>query len=360
MKFTCNNCGFSAEVPDVMKVCPMCASDNVSLGEEKKSPEKQRETKDTDQISAQTQQDVPEQQKKSTEDGNVQQENKKKAEKKITLNDEFFDEKPNKDQEEIANIIKELYPESESEKKEFKLPPNFGIISGVAGAVILIVVVLIFVFTGKAPEKDLPEKDISEKMADIVEPEEKVQPVEEPLEKLTETVKTDDSEKAEEMEEIEKDTEVAVKERKPEAPRERKVSKQRAPARQKAVKKPAPVKRLPPEKKPAAAPPPPAETTSPAPPPKPKPKPSTAELFNKHLQAGHTAISERRFKEALNEYVRASKISPSNASVYKFLGITYAHLQNQKEACTNYKRYIQLAPNAKDRAQVEELIKACP
>ena len=30
MKFVCNNCGFTADIPEQMKACPMCGSSNVS------------------------------------------------------------------------------------------------------------------------------------------------------------------------------------------------------------------------------------------------------------------------------------------------------------------------------------------
>ena len=39
MKFICNNCGFSADIPEQMSGCPMCGSSNVSsAGEASKFP----------------------------------------------------------------------------------------------------------------------------------------------------------------------------------------------------------------------------------------------------------------------------------------------------------------------------------
>ncbi|HRZ80597.1 MAG TPA: hypothetical protein P5044_11360, partial [bacterium] len=64
--------------------------------------------------------------------------------------------------------------------------------------------------------------------------------------------------------------------------------------------------------------------------------------------------------DALHEYKNASRINPGNGPIYKFLGIAYAYLQNQEQACVNYKKYIQLSPNAPDKVQVEAFIKACP
>ena len=34
MKFVCNNCGFTADIPDQMSACPMCGSSNVSSASE--------------------------------------------------------------------------------------------------------------------------------------------------------------------------------------------------------------------------------------------------------------------------------------------------------------------------------------
>ena len=34
MKFVCNNCGFTADIPEQMSVCPMCGSSNVSSAAE--------------------------------------------------------------------------------------------------------------------------------------------------------------------------------------------------------------------------------------------------------------------------------------------------------------------------------------
>ena len=34
MKFVCNNCGFTADIPEQMSACPMCGSSNVSSAAE--------------------------------------------------------------------------------------------------------------------------------------------------------------------------------------------------------------------------------------------------------------------------------------------------------------------------------------
>ena len=90
------------------------------------------------------------------------------------------------------------------------------------------------------------------------------------------------------------------------------------------------------------------------------PKTGGEDVFNGFVQAGHKALAEKKYTDALHEYKNASRINPGNGSIYKFLGIAYAYLQNQEQACVNYRKYIQLSPNAPDKAQVEAFIKACP
>ena len=48
MKFVCNNCGFTADIPEPMSACPMCGSSNVSSAAEmsKFSPDPEEETED--------------------------------------------------------------------------------------------------------------------------------------------------------------------------------------------------------------------------------------------------------------------------------------------------------------------------
>jgi len=95
-------------------------------------------------------------------------------------------------------------------------------------------------------------------------------------------------------------------------------------------------------------------------PPAPKPKKDVDAAFNALLAEGNKAISEQRFSEAIHIYKDALKLRPRASKVYKFLGIAYASQNNPAKACEYYRKYIELAPDADDRAQVEQLISSCP
>ncbi|HNW81813.1 MAG TPA: hypothetical protein PKG52_02880 [bacterium] len=341
MKFVCNNCGFSAEVPDRRSNCPMCASSNVSIAALTENP----------LIQAKQVDDQPEK-----EDGPAEEtvkpvvgtktgsENKSELprKEKITLSDDFFDSKPNKEEQEIANILKELYPETGESKNKMVLPGIKVISIGIA-VVIILAAGAFFAFSA-GPEKNdtaVKEEKSVEKTEEIVKVEEPVEEkVEEKIEeKPVEKVKVE--EKIEEKAEIEKEEAVAEKEVQPV-----KKAEQIKPVEQ---KKPEVVKQV--RKAPEAPKKVPVKQAV--------PKVNT-ETFNNFVQAGHKALAEKRYTDALHEYKNASSVNPSNGPIYKFLGIAYAYLQNQEQACVNYRKYIQLSPNAPDKAQVEAFIKACP
>jgi tetratricopeptide (TPR) repeat protein len=337
MKFVCNNCGFSAEVPDRRTTCPMCASDNVSV------------VSMTEQIPSEKPEETKESEKPGTENisGGVTPQKDEPVEKKkrgpterITLNDEFFDSKPDKEQQEIANILKELYPESgEVKKASFKMPDKKILAAAaVVAAVIVLAFVLAVTFTGD-PDDDNNEtviaagQDQNENENEVVtEPEdlmddEDLKPIHEVAKKVEEEDDPDIEEDnlESEPETVKKtDKQVQTVKKAPVKPKKIKVVKT---APRKIVKKVSTAPKL---------------------------------KFQDYIKAGHKALAEKRFTDALHEYKNASRLNPSNGSVYKFLGITYAYLQNQNQACTNYRKYIKFSPNAPDKAQVEAFLKACP
>lgn len=314
----------------------MCASDNVSVAsvtEQITTPEKPAEKTSADS--------VPEKKPEQPEEKQVKKE--RGPTERITLNDEFFSSKPDKEQQEIANIIKELYPETDGkESSGFKLPDK-KILIGIAGAVVLIIVFLIFIFASdnnsskdtklasavnnkeenKVDEPD--EEDIENIDEESVEPIYKKK-IEKPVENVEETIV--EEEKAKESKIIEKkiDDKKVVEEQAP-ASKKKEVRKQQP----KVVKK--------------------AETV--------RPQNDSKGSFDSYIKAGHKALADKKYTDALHEYKNASRINPTNGPVYKFLGIAYAYLQNQKQACVNYKKYIQYSPDAPDKAQVEAFLKAC-
>jgi len=334
MKFICNNCGFSAEVPDRRTTCPMCASDNVSVATM------------TEQLTKEPVKNEEPQNIKNESDDQPVSENSDSVKKKrgpterITLNDEFFSSKPNKEDHEIASILQELYPESGGkEKSSFKLPDKkMLVIAAVVAVVIIVSAVLAVTFTGdrseKSPEALVKADAIEENESQIVPEEEEEELIEEadvkPIHSPAVVKKEQEEIVAEPDEQTVKQEEVKTESKKIEEV----VKKQ--PKKQKIVSE-APVKKAK-EAKPAI---------------------NVKETFDNYVQAGHKALSAQKYTDALHEYKNASRLIPSNGPVYKFLGITYAYLKNQQQACANYTKYIQLSPNAPDKAQVEAFLKAC-
>lgn len=324
MKFICNNCGFSAEVPDRRTTCPMCASDNVSvvsLTEQLAKPEKPFEKKEADPV-----------QKEQAEHA-VDKDHEKKGRgptERITLNDEFFSSKPDREQQEIANIIKELYPEAEEKGRAgFKMPDR-NILIGVAAAAVLIIVVLIFALIpdDKSGEDNVASINETEEKKSAVPDEEDVEDIDE--ENIEPIYKKEIVKPAENVEKKQDEKQIVEKQI---------VEKQVPVLKKKEARKQQPkvVKK--------------AETV--------RPQNDSKGTFDSYVKAGHKALADKKYTDALHEYKNASRINPTNGPVYKFLGIAYAYLQNQKQACVNYKKYIQYSPDAPDRAQVEAFLKAC-
>jgi tetratricopeptide (TPR) repeat protein len=329
MKFICNNCGFSAEVPDRRTTCPMCASDNVSVvsvTEQLATPEKPVEKKETDPVL------------KEKEEQPVDKNQEKKGRgptERITLNDEFFSSKPDREQQEIANIIKELYPEAEEKGRAgFKMPDRKVLIGGAVAAVVLIIVVLIFALSpdDESSEDTVTVANDAEEKTPAVPDEEDIENIDE--ENIEPIYKKEIVKPAENVEKnIVQEKKVVVEEKKVI------VEEQAVASQKKEVRKQQPkvVKK--------------AETV--------RPQNDSKGSFDSYIKAGHKALADKKYTDALHEYKNASRINPTNGPVYKFLGIAYAYLQNQKQACVNYKKYIQYSPDAPDKAQVEAFLKAC-
>ena len=326
MKFICNNCGFSAEIPEKRSNCPMCASSNVTVVEERVGDEKKKEAAEPGKSNS------PEE-AISVPDANSGTKEEDVRKEKITLTDNFFDQKPNKEEQEIADVLKELYPDEEKRENRFKLP-DWRILAGIGASVVIFLVVVVVSMTSDNSEKaemsDIEDvEDIEEKVEEIKE-----EPVEQ-VEEKEDTVAEVEEKESEPEEEEEKKAEIENKPQKKIAEVEKK-------------KKPAIKKRKPVPKKKIA---------------KKKARPKNVDVnkkYNDFLQLGHTALGQKRYTDALHEYKNAMRLKPRSGKVYKFIGIAYAYLQNQNQACKNYRKYIQLTPNAKDKAQVQAFLEACP
>jgi outer membrane biosynthesis protein TonB len=53
------------------------------------------------------------------------------------------------------------------------------------------------------------------------------------------------------------------------------------------------------------------------------------------------------------------KVDPRNAQAYRSLGIAYSGLGAKPQACESYRRYLRLAGNPPDKAQIENILAAC-
>jgi len=297
----------------------MCASDNVSvvsMTEQLATPEKPVEKKEADPV-----------QKEQAEQpvGKDQEKKGRGPTERITLNDEFFSSKPDREQQEIANIIKELYPEAEEKGRAgFKMPDR-KILIGAAAVAVLFIVVLIFALIpdDKSGEDNVASINETEEKNPAVPDEEDIEDIDE--ENIEPIYKKEIVKPAENVEK--KQDEKQIVEKQVPVLKKKEARKQQP----KVVKK--------------------AETV--------RPQNDLKGTFDSYVKAGHKALADKKYTDALHEYKNASRINPTNGPVYKFLGIAYAYLQNQKQACVNYKKYIQYSPDAPDRAQVEAFLKAC-
>jgi len=66
-----------------------------------------------------------------------------------------------------------------------------------------------------------------------------------------------------------------------------------------------------------------------------------------------------KLERAIEMYRKAVKLDPSFAYAYRGLGIAYASLGNGKMACRMYRKYLQVAPSAPDRGQVQTILQGC-
>ncbi len=309
----------------------MCASSNVTVVEEVPVSKKQQ-----DAVSDDVPEKVESQEKTvSKESSAVKEENVRQE--KITLTDNFFDQKPNKEEQEIADVIKELYPDEDKRNGGFKLP-DWKILAGIGAAVVIVIIVAVISISSGDSDNEFAEIEDAEEQAEPEEKEKALAKVEDEKEPEEEAVPEEEEEAvAAEEEEEEK----APVEEKP-AKKIAEVKKEKAPVVKK-KRKPAPKKRKIAKKKAL-----------------PKKNVDVNKKYNDFVQLGHAALGQKKYTDALHEYKNAMRLKPRSGKIYKFIGIAYAYLQNQNQACKNYRKYIQLTPNASDKAQVQAFLEACP
>jgi tetratricopeptide (TPR) repeat protein len=339
MKFICNNCGFSAEIPEKRSNCPMCASSNVSVTDERSVADEKKEDQSTES-------EIRESAQEAIEGLNDNPEEKKDnvRSEKITLTDNFFDQKPNKEEQEIADVLKELYPDEEKKSGGIKMP-DWRILAGVGAAVVILLIVVLFSVFSSDESEDVAteaveiEEDVEEVKNEEVKNEEVVANSEEDAQEEKDPEDIEEKKVVQQDPEEEKEEEVEVEE--PE-------------------KKVAEVKKAPPVVKKRKEPPKRNIVAKKKSMPKTEKKTDNTKKYDEFVQLGHSALGQKRYTDALHEYKNAMRLKPRSGKIYKFIGIAYAYLQNQTQACNNYRKYIQLTPNAKDKNQVQAFLEACP
>ena len=120
MKFVCNNCGFTADIPEQMSACPMCGSSNVSSASETSKFSADAEENEDENAKAQHFKAAagPTQRVTLTEGMNVGEKSDSKAVKAV----EKKQEKPARKETKKQNVDKELQSLLASVEKIKKTP----------------------------------------------------------------------------------------------------------------------------------------------------------------------------------------------------------------------------------------------
>lgn len=82
-----------------------------------------------------------------------------------------------------------------------------------------------------------------------------------------------------------------------------------------------------------------------------------AEEVNTYIEEGNLCTQYNLYDQAMEVYNKAAGLDPNNAEVQLRLGFLYKRAQDEpKEAVSHFKRYLLLAPHAKNRKEVEYII----
>jgi len=82
------------------------------------------------------------------------------------------------------------------------------------------------------------------------------------------------------------------------------------------------------------------------------------ETADMHYNLGVFYVEQKNFERAAVEFEKAVEWRPEDAPSHYNLGLIYSeHLRNEEKAISNFQRYLDLQPEAKDRNYVEGLLK---
>jgi Flp pilus assembly protein TadD len=74
------------------------------------------------------------------------------------------------------------------------------------------------------------------------------------------------------------------------------------------------------------------------------------------FEEGRSAFLAQDFRTAIRSFEEAARLSPSDADVQKQLGRAYMRAGDITRGVVAYRRYLELAPGASDRAVIESII----
>jgi len=104
----------------------------------------------------------------------------------------------------------------------------------------------------------------------------------------------------------------------------------------------------------------PTDTPVPAPAPSPSPSPSpptpAVSPATEHFERGFDHFQQEKWDEAIAEFQEAIRLDPGFGAAYEGLGYSYVGKREFEKAIEALEKYLQLVPNASDRAEVESHI----
>ncbi len=80
-------------------------------------------------------------------------------------------------------------------------------------------------------------------------------------------------------------------------------------------------------------------------------------FFENLLELGYLKYRKREFAAARELYLRAMSINPVSALLAKRMGDVFKEIGQATQAVEQYKKYLQISPNAPDRSQIEAIIR---
>jgi len=346
MKFVCNHCGFSADIPSTSDKCPMCGSQDTktttkksaskgNAAKKREASKKQKEVKVKEEKDSKLLSVEPEKSKSVKKEG-VQ----KNSADSASLSGEFFSTNPKDENQEILDIIQEI---SEGETKQSSSLPKYIVIAAII-AFGTVFYFLTFKDDDTSEESSKPIKEVSEAQEIRKAEDKKVEIPKEAVKQDPDIAeKSDKKGKIVFSADVKKDVE--SKDKKIVKPGS-KVAKQGKMSPGKPLVKKKIKKKLILKKKPARI----YKKTKHV-----KKMPE----YKIYIRDGNKAIMERRFKDAIHLFKAAISVKKSAARAYRGLGIAYASVDNFKKSCINYRKYLKYNPAAKDKSQVLELLKSC-